>query len=671
MAAFVQSVLDLISQHPHLAGLLAFACAAAESIAILGALLPGSSILVGLGTLVGMGHLALWPILAWSVAGAIAGDGISFWFGHRYRGHIRQMWPFSRRPELLARGEAFFLRYGARSVLFGRFMPLMRAIVPIVAGVMGMRPTRFYAANALSALAWSPAHVLPGVLFGAALASLGEVSGRLVGLVIGLVVASLVVIWFARLAIAASLRGVGTLQLRATGWARRRNDGLGQVALHLVAPDHADLRLLLLLNAVLAAALFGSVALLRAIPFEDALLQFDIAFSQFVQSLRTPWTDALMVAASGLGDYGVTLLIASVGALWLIARRQYNLALGLALAMAATAAFVAAMTVVARMPPDTTIVGGASELFLPGGHTALAAALYGILGWIAWRSLPVGLARALVALLVVVVATIATSRVYLGVRWPSDVVAGLLFAAGAVGLFALVFRATAATVAHQRGLLAVCAAALIVVGATHIAGRYRLDLQRYGSRPISVTQMDLPWRDGGWRDLPTARIDTVGTTREPLVLQWRGAAPALAAALTAEGWRTPPDWSVATIDSFAVGRIGADRLPVLPAFHNGRAPALTLLLPAVEDGQEGRYVLRAWPEPADDPGGKPASILVGSVVFETIDHPLGQLSLPLRDEAAGCDAGPWLARLPGAVPVGAPLAPNDGGCGGRIVLAGD
>ena len=112
--------------------------------------------------------------------GAIAGDGMSFWLGGRYKERIVQMWPFSKHPEVLEAGQRFFRKQGAKSVVLARFIGPLRAIVPVVAGMLGMPPVRFYAMNVLSALLWAPAHILPGVVFGASVLLAGAVSFRLV-----------------------------------------------------------------------------------------------------------------------------------------------------------------------------------------------------------------------------------------------------------------------------------------------------------------------------------------------------------------------------------------------------------------------------------------------------------------------------------------------------------
>ncbi len=127
MTQYVQAVTDFVVQYPNWASLLVFLTAAAEAIAVIGSIVPGTAILIGVGAIVGLGHLPLWPILIWATLGAIVGDGVSYWLGHRYRHHIVRIWPFSRRPQLLTQGEAFVRRHGGKSVVIGRFLPVMRA----------------------------------------------------------------------------------------------------------------------------------------------------------------------------------------------------------------------------------------------------------------------------------------------------------------------------------------------------------------------------------------------------------------------------------------------------------------------------------------------------------------------------------------------------------------
>lgn len=166
MAELFNDLLDWIRQNPEYAGLVVFSMSLAESLAIVGVLIPGVVILFGAGVLIGTGVLDFWTMCLWAIAGAVIGDGLSYWLGHHFD-YLTERWRWFRlHPDHLARGVRFFEEYGDLSVALGRFFGPIRAIVPLVAGLMRMPPQRFYTANVLSALVWAPAYLLPGMLFG-------------------------------------------------------------------------------------------------------------------------------------------------------------------------------------------------------------------------------------------------------------------------------------------------------------------------------------------------------------------------------------------------------------------------------------------------------------------------------------------------------------------------
>jgi undecaprenyl-diphosphatase len=98
---------------------------------------------------------------------------------------------------LLASGETFFQSHGAKSVFIGRFVPTVRAIIPMVAGIVGMPPIRFYIANVLSALLWGPAHILPGAAIGLSFGALGIPANRMAEVWIGVAIVLVLGGWLA------------------------------------------------------------------------------------------------------------------------------------------------------------------------------------------------------------------------------------------------------------------------------------------------------------------------------------------------------------------------------------------------------------------------------------------------------------------------------------------
>ena len=166
MEQWVSDVMTFITANHFWAGPVVGALAFAESMVVVSLFVPFTAMIVASGALLGSGTLDPWIILPWGIAGASLGDALSYWIG-RYFGHkVGRVWPFKSNPELLERGHRFFMRWGVLSVFLGRFFGPLRAVVPIVAGIMEMPQARFQVANVVSAVVWLPMLMLPGALAG-------------------------------------------------------------------------------------------------------------------------------------------------------------------------------------------------------------------------------------------------------------------------------------------------------------------------------------------------------------------------------------------------------------------------------------------------------------------------------------------------------------------------
>jgi membrane protein DedA with SNARE-associated domain len=164
VASYLDQLIAFVEANAWLAYVTVFLAALLEAVPVVGSVIPGSTIILALSALVPGGELQLeWVLLA-AIAGALCGDGSAFWIGHSSQREILSAWPMTNYPRVVAQSEAFFRRWGALAVFFARFVPPIRAFVPITAGASGMTPLRFYAVNIPAILVWAPAHVLPGVL---------------------------------------------------------------------------------------------------------------------------------------------------------------------------------------------------------------------------------------------------------------------------------------------------------------------------------------------------------------------------------------------------------------------------------------------------------------------------------------------------------------------------
>jgi len=170
MTFYFERLVDFVGAHPQLSFLAVFLLALSEAVPVIGTVVPGSTLILAISALATAAGITPWGLLVAAVAGAIAGDGFSFWLGHRYHRQILRGWPLNRFPWLIERSTQLIRKYGIASVFLARFTAVVRAFVPLLAGVLRMSSGHFYVANILSALVWAPIHIFPGVLVGLAIA---------------------------------------------------------------------------------------------------------------------------------------------------------------------------------------------------------------------------------------------------------------------------------------------------------------------------------------------------------------------------------------------------------------------------------------------------------------------------------------------------------------------
>lgn len=167
LESYAQASVEFVRQNQVWAAPIVFSLAFAESLAFVSLVLPAWAALVGIGTLILSSGLDFWTIWIAAALGAAFGDWLSYWIGLKLESAVYHMWPLSRHPDLIPKGERFIKRWGAIGIFIGRFSGPLRATVPLVAGIFAMPFWRFQAANFASAFVWA-----------AVLLSLGDATGR-------------------------------------------------------------------------------------------------------------------------------------------------------------------------------------------------------------------------------------------------------------------------------------------------------------------------------------------------------------------------------------------------------------------------------------------------------------------------------------------------------------
>ncbi|WP_019903069.1 DedA family protein [Methylobacterium sp. 77] len=143
---------------PFIVGLLAFC----ESLAFLSILVPATVLLVAIGALIGASGIPFWPIVIGGGIGAGLGDWVSYEIGRYFQHGAKTIWPMSRYPQMVEKGEDFCRRYGAWGIVIGRFIGPARAVVPLIAGIFEVARLPFQLANWSSAFVWAFVWLAPG-----------------------------------------------------------------------------------------------------------------------------------------------------------------------------------------------------------------------------------------------------------------------------------------------------------------------------------------------------------------------------------------------------------------------------------------------------------------------------------------------------------------------------
>jgi undecaprenyl-diphosphatase len=385
MSQWLDSLTVWLGSNPQWLGFAVFLIACTECLAIVGIIVPGTFLLFAVAVLAGNGALTLGETLALAYCGGLLGDALSYAGGRYFHQDIRRLPGLRHHPQWLAGAETYFQRYGVASLLVGRFIGPLRPMLPMVAGMLNMPVGRFIAVSLLAAAGWVIAYLLPGWATGAAL----------------------------------------RLPLPAGFWQQAALLA-GGLALLLVFSVHSSLReqrRASLLAAGLSLLLLG--ALFIGWP---TLLPLDQGLLALLQEQRSASLDQLMVLITRLGDFNSQLAAGSLLCLLLLLARQWRAALfagstllGTALANGALKAWFA------RSRPEVLLEPLGSFSF-PSGHSSAAVAFFLVLGVLAGRGQPARLRLAWLLLAGLPALSIAVSRVYLGVHWPSDIVAGALLA---------------------------------------------------------------------------------------------------------------------------------------------------------------------------------------------------------------------------------------------------
>lgn len=587
---WTQELLAWLNAHPGWGFTIVFLVALLESLVLVGILLPGIVILFGVGTLIGLGIMELIPIWLAATSGAFLGDFLSYLLGHRFRGHLLDIWPFSRYPALMERGTRFFHAHGAKSVVAGRFIGPLRPIIPAVAGMMGMKPGRFIAVDIPACVTWAPSFLLPGMLFGASLEVASEYTGRLTVMLVILLVILWSIWWLTRMA-------YEPLATRSARWMRhgirwsRRHPVLGRVVGPVLDPTRGETLSVAMMGVLLVFVFWGLVMLLFLSPFSAQPQTLDQAVMNFALALRNHLADPVMVAISQLSRWPVSIFSALALLLWLIGAGRRNAAGHWLIAIGGGAVLHLLLSWSLRTTPQVLEMAG-QTLHSPSAAMSLSTVVLTFFAVMEARELPRKhrqwpyLAAALILTL------LALARLYLGMEWLSGALMGMVSGLAWTAIVGIAYRQRATR------RFSGATASLIFYGSflalaswqvnEHLAG----DLAALKSPTVLQQVSREGWWESGWNNMPMDRTRLSSVASRAFNAQIAADPREVSELLEQYGWEPVPTTDWRWIIQALNPEPNQANLPLLGRAFQGRSEVL--LLKRELEADDRLLTIRLW-----------------------------------------------------------------------------
>lgn len=586
-------IIAYLHHHPHSAGVITFFIAMAEALAIIGTIIPGSVTMTAVGALIGAGVIPAVSTVIWAICGAIVGDSISYLVGYYYKTRIHKIWPFSRYPHWLDKGEAFFARHGGKSVVIGRFFGPARSMVPLIAGSLNMRPIRFLLAAVPSAAAWAVAYMIPGILIGAISLELPPgMAFEFIIAVLAVIFVIVVISWLSHLAFYKLQATIGT----RTGefWQHcQKKKSLNWIIRAFSDPRHPEnhRQLILLVYAVITASLF--VILMLNVFAHGYLIALNNPIHYLLLSFRTNLGDNIMLLITIFGSKYVMIPSAFLLLAWFLYKKYWRTAAHWLLAIILAGGFVELIKKLHYNPRPGFLLHGPTTSSFPSGHTTLTVTFIGMLAVFFAQQLPKDTRRIPYVVAIWICCLVALSRVYLGAHWPTDVIGATLLGITICLLVTVSYRrATFPPLPVKKTFIAALIIFLMVWAADTVIAFKPLKI---GMTPCWQAHKvsHKKWLNRTTPIVPLYRNNRLGRPIEAFNLEWNASLNSIKQNLVNSGWKL----HIART-SFAgfMNRLATisthHRLPLLTQLYHNRYPALLLTKDLKHNNQS--VILRLW-----------------------------------------------------------------------------
>lgn len=586
--SFMQPLATFISHNSHLGALISGLIACAESMAVIGTLIPGSVTMTLIGSLLGSGILPAKLTISYIIIGAFIGDYISYWLGIYYKDSIRSFRIMKKYVHWLDYGEKFVAKHGVASIIIGRFFGPMRSMVPLVAGVLAMSRTKFILGALPSVILWAFLYLTPGIILGAFAMELPtDLALKLISIVLFIIAAIVAISYLYKYIILTITKYSNLLAGRVVIKLKEKPNWFSKYFLtcKVLAPTQ-------IVKAIYLIPLFVAVIMLiYSVIASKFIMLLDVPIFKLMTSIYEPGIYKIMLLISYLGEKAIIIPAIAIMSLYLIWQRQYRLFKYSSLVVITTSITVTICKYIIQRPRPLLTAIFTEPYSFPSGHIALSTAVFAFFAMILCRNIDRYKRVTVYQLLMLCLILIGFSRIYLAAHWLSDILFGIIIGLIVANVHIIFYHRKKCTITNNN-FIYIFTATFFLFYLSYCSYFLPTDFQAY--QPKHYIQENISsslwWKNADKVD--TIRENRFGTHVYPLNIQWLANDKKITIFLKDNGWQQHY-----VSDSF-IDRIihiidepSILILPIITKLYKGNKPKLIF---SKKNGN-GTTVITLWP----------------------------------------------------------------------------
>ena len=574
----IQPLIGWLQENPSWSLFITFLISLAESLAVIGSIVPGSVTMTAIGILAGSGIMRIDLTLLASALGAVCGDSLSYALGYIYSEKIHDIWPFRKYPNLLLYGKEFFSRHGGKSVLIGRFVGPLRSIIPVIAGIVHMKQWRFLITNIISAVGWSLLYVMPGVLIGAAGHELSSENAKqlfilILVLLLGIWLTSLLIKW-----LLISLHSFFKNNLHDFWLAFKKRPLFSKLYQALTPPEELNHYHTAGIFFLALMSLLGSIVLLILHIETQNLIYVDEPTYLFFQSVHTDLFEAIFIICTQLtSTLTISCLYVSC-CIWFVYQKKIRALTYLSYLVIASSLIAYALSMWVQCPrPQGLLVVMTGNSF-PNSNLLVATALYGFIFYYINNRYSL-LTHTLRSLILVILGFSGLGSIYLGDNWFTDIMGSYFIGSFISLIFCLFYRKGTHSRTKKHQSVVIHSLLLIIIVFSSLVSIYlNFRTLSYAHTPYhQVYSLDeSTWWDQQKPILPLYYLNRIGKKSSLLNIQYSGDLTLLQGSLEAFGWESHNESFFTKLLMRVNGTMNGVKVPLFTPLYENKSPVLVM-----------------------------------------------------------------------------------------------